>query len=306
MKYLLTVKLYIINFILLPCIQGVRLGAIVDLFTICYRRPYISLDEDIEVTYYLYNYKVMYECNGFFFNQHKYVVNYYRRLLSGKDRNRKRKPNGALDCKHLNHHVPLYKIAECKYPDMLKSNPFSSVIYENIWLGCDYNCFAARNFQILKQGYVTEINQYRRLHDTPPLILDRYLEILANEKAKRSCSRRRSSLIINLSIGYLLEIFSLESADHLISKMYDRFLTNYNWHAKRHEGKYDKYAQMLWSGTKKVGVGVFLRNDKICVALLFSPRGCTRNFRMNVRPIGSKHIHMFAVFGKKYEMRREK
>uniref|UniRef100_A0A0N5BS50 SCP domain-containing protein n=1 Tax=Strongyloides papillosus TaxID=174720 RepID=A0A0N5BS50_STREA len=183
---------------------------------------------------------------------------------------------------------------------MLKSNPFSSVIYENIWLGCDYNCFSANKFKILKQGYVTEINQYRRIHDTAPLIVDTYLETLANEEAKMSCSRRRSSFRIDYRIGYLLEVFRLEFADLLITKMYDRFLTTYNWNDKRHEGKYDKYAQMLWRSTKKIGVGVCPRNDKIFVVLLFSPRGCTRNFRMNVRPIGPRHIHMFAVFGKNF------
>uniref|UniRef100_A0A0K0FJA9 SCP domain-containing protein n=1 Tax=Strongyloides venezuelensis TaxID=75913 RepID=A0A0K0FJA9_STRVS len=265
---------------------------------LCFRRHNTTSKEDYKITYYLYNHKIIYNCNGFFFNQHIYVVEYYKKLLSGKIKNRNKKPKGALGCKYLDPYAQFYKIAECKYPDMLKSNPFSDVIYKRVWFKCDYDCFSADNFRLLKQGYVAEMNEYRRLHDTSPLIVHPVLEILANELARKSCYNILSLFKRNPHIGYILKVTHVSLADFVITKMYDKFLTNYNWNAKQHIGKYDKYAQILWLSTKKVGVGVCIKHKKIHVALLFSPLGCTKNFKTNVRPIGWKHIHMFAVFGR--------
>uniref|UniRef100_A0A0N5BS49 SCP domain-containing protein n=1 Tax=Strongyloides papillosus TaxID=174720 RepID=A0A0N5BS49_STREA len=142
------------------------------------------------------------------------------------------------------------------------------------------------------------MNEYRRLHDASPLTEHPLLETLARELAKKSCLNRLYSFKKNPRIGYVLKVIRVELADFLITKMYDKFLTNYNWEAKYHVGKYDKYAQLIWKSTKKVGVGVCVKHKDIHVALLFSPLGCTRDFKTNVRPIGPRHIHMFAVFGR--------
>uniref|UniRef100_A0A0N5BS51 SCP domain-containing protein n=1 Tax=Strongyloides papillosus TaxID=174720 RepID=A0A0N5BS51_STREA len=271
-------------------------GEFRNLFSLCSRTPKPSQEKDYQVAYYLYNYKVLYECNGFFFNQHKYVVEYYSKLLSGKDRNKR--PKGAMDCKYINPYKPSYLITVYKNRDILKSNPFCDKIYERVWLGCDYDCFAANNFRLLKQGYVVEINEYRRLHDATPLIVDPFLNKLANEQANESCLKKPSLFRKYPHIGYLGGVFPVKHANLIITKMYDKFLTSYNWHAKRHEGKYDKNAQILWKSTKRVGVGVCVKYNQIYVTFLFSPRGCTKHFHNNVRPISPKHIHMFAVFGR--------
>uniref|UniRef100_A0A0K0FJB1 SCP domain-containing protein n=1 Tax=Strongyloides venezuelensis TaxID=75913 RepID=A0A0K0FJB1_STRVS len=301
MKFLLNIELYIILPIIFLSIQGSKSRASQNLFSLCIRKPHSSFKENYKVTYYFYKYKILYECNGFFFKRHKDVVVYHKKLLTGKFKNIK--PEGAEDCKSMDLYEPIFKITESKYSDMIKSNPFSDTICKLVWCSCGYRCFLPNNFRILKRGFVAEMNEYRRIHDALPLTVDSKLEKLANEQAEMSCLLNNpDSFKKKRNIGYLGMIYQAKVANFVVTKMYDTFINYYNWNAKYHVGSHVKYAQIIWKSTKNVGVGVHAKGIHVCVALLFSPRGCTKNFKANVRPIDPRHFHMYALLRKKFSL----
>uniref|UniRef100_A0A0N5BS47 SCP domain-containing protein n=1 Tax=Strongyloides papillosus TaxID=174720 RepID=A0A0N5BS47_STREA len=152
--------------------------------------------------------------------------------------------------------------------------------------------------------FVTEINQYRRLHDVPPLKVDHGLNKLAKKHAWGTCLNDPSMFKSSSKIKYLGLRYHLVHGNIIVKNMYEKFMLGYNWYAKHHVGRYDKYAQLIWKGTKKVGVGVCVRNDNIDVVIAFSPKISTRDFNANVRPIGLKHVHMFGVFARNSETSR--
>uniref|UniRef100_A0A0N5BS48 SCP domain-containing protein n=1 Tax=Strongyloides papillosus TaxID=174720 RepID=A0A0N5BS48_STREA len=161
-----------------------------------------------------------------------------------------------------------------------------------------------RNYQVLKDGFVTEINQYRRLHNALPLEESQSLNKFATARAWVSCLNNPSGLKYSPKIGHLGLRHYIVHGNIIVKNMYEKFMLGYNWNAKRHVGRYDKYAQLIWKDTKKVGVGVCLKYGDIHVVIAFYPRGCIGDFSANVQPIGPKHIHMFGVFGRNSETNR--
>uniref|UniRef100_A0A0K0FJB4 Reverse transcriptase n=1 Tax=Strongyloides venezuelensis TaxID=75913 RepID=A0A0K0FJB4_STRVS len=117
-----------------------------------------------------------------------------------------------MDCKCVNPYEPSYLITVYKNPDILKSNSFFDKIYERVWLGR----------------------------------ADSYFKKLANEQASENCLRKPILFGRYSRIRYLGTIFPVKLAYQIITKMYDRFLISYDWHAKRQKSKYDRNAQILW------------------------------------------------------------
>uniref|UniRef100_A0A0N5C3Q1 SCP domain-containing protein n=1 Tax=Strongyloides papillosus TaxID=174720 RepID=A0A0N5C3Q1_STREA len=261
------------------------------------RRPYSPLCNKFTIVYYLYKSKPLYDCNGFFFKWYRDAVGYYNELCAGKIDSENTIPNKAIDPRTLDPEGLLYKMEEFRYPDIIKSNPFSYRIWTRIWDNCDFYCFAAYDFKFLKEGFLTEINEYRRLHEAPPLKVDPLLQKYATLQAKKSCSFippipfKESKYV-----GYIGAAYILEKASLLVKKMYDKFLSEYNWNSKFHVGGGARYSQLIWRKTRKIGIGVCGRDDHIFVTFLFLPKGGYGNFEKNVRPVGQKHIYLYNFF----------
>uniref|UniRef100_A0A0N5C8W5 SCP domain-containing protein n=1 Tax=Strongyloides papillosus TaxID=174720 RepID=A0A0N5C8W5_STREA len=260
------------------------------------RMPHPLLCNKFTITYYLYKNKPLYECNNFFFRWHRDVVEYYNSLCYGKIKGKKIIPRKAIDSKKLDPEGLLFRMEEFRYPDIIKSNPFSCHIWTRVWEGCDYYCFAEYNFKFLKEGYVAEINEYRRLHEAAPLEIDHYLQKYAAIQARMSCSYNPTFLKKSKRLGYIGAIYILKKANLLVKNMYDKFLSEYNWNSLIHVGGGTKYSQLIWKNTKKIGIGVCEKGEHIFTTFLFLPKGGYGSFEKNVQPIGQKHLYLYNFF----------
>uniref|UniRef100_A0A0N5BS52 SCP domain-containing protein n=1 Tax=Strongyloides papillosus TaxID=174720 RepID=A0A0N5BS52_STREA len=239
---------------------------------------------------------MVYECNNFFFNRHEDVINYYNRLTSNQIKHKYVRPNGAQSCRSIKFKRPLLKIAEYSYPNLLKSNPFSEHIWSRIWTHCDYSCFAFNNFKHLKTGFINEINEYRLLHGAQPLVKSSYLQHLAGFQAKRDAFPVPILLKSDHSVGYISVTYGLKNANLIVKKIYDKFMSSYNWHAKNHKNRDAKYSQIIWNNTKEVDIGIYVAGSNIHVAFLFLPKGGFKDFKNNVFPISQKYLYTHNLY----------
>uniref|UniRef100_A0A0K0FJA5 SCP domain-containing protein n=1 Tax=Strongyloides venezuelensis TaxID=75913 RepID=A0A0K0FJA5_STRVS len=262
------------------------------------KRQYKPLIKDCKITYYWFNYRIWYELNNFLFKKHSDVVSYYLKLCFGVLRNKDKLPIGgeALRPRFLKDYPKFLKLAEYSYPEILKANPFTDFIWRRVWLGCDFNCFAKNQFKLLKIGFLTELNEYRKLHGVGPLKIDHLLQEKAEKHARRHTPRFHPQFKENPFIGHITVSCPVEQANYLMKKMYEILLSNYDWYSKKHNNTSKVFLQLIWKSTKKIGIGYRIINGHIYILLLFSPKGCIKNFEKNVFPITQKHLYMFNLF----------
>uniref|UniRef100_A0A0K0FJB6 SCP domain-containing protein n=1 Tax=Strongyloides venezuelensis TaxID=75913 RepID=A0A0K0FJB6_STRVS len=239
---------------------------------------------------------MLYECNNFFFNRHADVVDYYNKLTSGKIKRKNKRPNRALFCRSISLKNPLLKIAEYSYPDLLKSNPFSERIWKRVWGYCDYSCFSSNNFKNLKVGFLNEMNEYRQLHGVQPLVKSSYLQQLAGFQVKRDAFPVPIMLKSNHSVGYISATYELKNANLIVKKIYDKFMSSYNWHGKNKKNRDAIYGRIIWNSTKEVGIGIYVAGSKLYAAFLFFPKGGFKDFKNNVFPISQKYLNMYNLY----------
>uniref|UniRef100_A0A0N5B5V6 SCP domain-containing protein n=1 Tax=Strongyloides papillosus TaxID=174720 RepID=A0A0N5B5V6_STREA len=305
MKCLLNIKLYIFLFTLFPNIQGPKRKRTSIVDDISAKRPYKPLIKDCKITYYWFKYRMWYELNNFLFKKHRDVIAYYNKLCFGVLSNKDKRPEGAAKRNFLKVNSNFLKLAEYSYPDILKSNPFTDFIWKRIWYGCDFNCYAKNQFELLKIGFLTELNEYRRLHGVKPLVMDPLLQEKAEKQAKKNAPPFHTKFKDNRFIGHIGANCRVEQANILMKKMYEILLSNYDWYNKTLNSISRVYLQLIWKHTQKIGVGVWIKDDHIYIAFLFSPKGCAGNFNKNVYPITQKHLYMFNLFEKNRLIRHQ-
>uniref|UniRef100_A0A0K0FJA8 SCP domain-containing protein n=1 Tax=Strongyloides venezuelensis TaxID=75913 RepID=A0A0K0FJA8_STRVS len=302
MTFSLNIKICIIISIIVLNIGGLRLSkpkTFSRLNCLNCRKSHNQLYKNYKITYYWYDHRILYEINNFYFKFHQEALLYFKKLSTGKIRNLKTMPKNVVVLRNIDLKGPLVKIAEYKYPAILKSNPFSDYIWKRVWSGCDFFCFAANNFRLLKEGLVTEINEYRRIHGVNPLITYSVLEEGARAQARKNNLDVPIWVSKSPLVGYLGTICSLYKANFVIKKMYDKLLSNYQWNGKDPKNDISKFSQLIWKSTERIGVGVSVKGNRICIILFFNPKGGVGNFKKNVFPVTQRHIHMFNLFANK-------
>uniref|UniRef100_A0A0N5BS53 SCP domain-containing protein n=1 Tax=Strongyloides papillosus TaxID=174720 RepID=A0A0N5BS53_STREA len=196
----------------------------------------------------------------------------------------------------------LYRIAQYSYPDILRLNPFSELIWARVWYGCGFSCFAEHDFKILKEGLFTEINEYRRLHGVPQLVKNTFLQKLAASRAKKLAAGDPVQIKNYPFLGILDAIERLQLGNLAIKNLYDRFMSRYKWHGKNRISNYVRYSQIIWKKTKEVGIGAHTKGHIIYVSFFFSPKGGFGNFKKNVFPVQEKHLYIHNLFKRNHNL----
>ncbi|CEF66103.1 CAP domain-containing protein [Strongyloides ratti] len=152
-----------------------------------------------------------------------------------------------------------------------------SVVCKKIWLrvwdGCDYYCFARKNFYQLKMRTLQQINIIREHHKVNVLYPQEKLYKLAQKEANKIAKKgiiRSSSL--SSSYGVLSGIAFYLAGNTVVNKWYDESIF-YNFKVGERLKNVEMFTQLVWKNTKYFGIGVTQNRTAIYIVCLLYPKG---------------------------------
>ncbi|CEF70650.1 CAP domain-containing protein [Strongyloides ratti] len=250
-----------------------------------------------KIIYYLIDNRVFYECNGYLFTNHQLAVKYYELINSNSKLRLYLKPKGSIKPTKLKSYNRRIKIAEYDFNDILARNPFTQKIWNDIWDGCGYYCYKQYNFQILRKGLISEMNEYRRIHGNSPLKESQDLNILAQKNAFKEVWLINKNITIFKEFNFITETINKNEASHILQYLFNGFIGIYNYNNNYYLKQFNSQTQILWKGTTRVGIGIAEYNDLITIIFIFYPKGnINKKYKVNVPPISNKVVHMFNLF----------
>uniref|UniRef100_A0AAF5I1K0 Amino acid transporter transmembrane domain-containing protein n=1 Tax=Strongyloides stercoralis TaxID=6248 RepID=A0AAF5I1K0_STRER len=161
---------------------------------------------------------------------------------------------------------------------------FSNIIWKTIWTGSTYDGYSRHGFFILKQKFLKEINTYRSFHNVEPLIRSHNLENTAQWCANKYLTKRRPDFNVGENFNLLVSKVGYLESPILVKYWYDEE-SKFKFNHPNGTTKTEHFSQLIWKGTREVGIGVIKKREYIFVALLFNPKGNIPNeYDKNVFP----------------------
>uniref|UniRef100_A0AAF5D7X9 SCP domain-containing protein n=1 Tax=Strongyloides stercoralis TaxID=6248 RepID=A0AAF5D7X9_STRER len=149
---------------------------------------------------------------------------------------------------------------------------FSNIIWKKIWSDCTYDVYSRHNYFGLKQKFLKEINTYRRFHNVDPLTKNHKLENTAQWCANKYLTKKRPMLQVNEKFNLLVGKIGYLNCPILVKYWYDEEST-FEFNHPNGTTNTEHFSQLIWKGTKEVGIGVIKKREDIFVVFLFNPRG---------------------------------
>uniref|UniRef100_A0A0K0ELQ5 Amino acid transporter transmembrane domain-containing protein n=1 Tax=Strongyloides stercoralis TaxID=6248 RepID=A0A0K0ELQ5_STRER len=175
---------------------------------------------------------------------------------------------------------------EKKYIPNVFSNGIrvSNSIWNKIWSGYTYNVYSKNKFSILKQMYLKEINKYRKLHKVKALIEDNFLDSNAQLCANKYVAQKNPEFSVNEKFNLMVGTIPYLDSPLIVKNWYDEgSLFTYN--KPNGTTKTEHFSQLIWKGTKKLGIGVAKKREYMYIIFLFHPKGNIPNqYEKNVLP----------------------
>ncbi|CEF66598.1 CAP domain-containing protein [Strongyloides ratti] len=192
---------------------------------------------------YSYNRNVSYECNGNGFSSYSLAYENAKKL--------------ELYDKFI---IP---------PSLLEWYARSTSIWKHIWMGCNYRCFSARNYEGLRYRTLKEINSYRKLNFKKGLKYNYYLESDADTFAKKISRTNPTSLCDTVSPYLMSGHISAPWGHLLVKRWYDEY-KKYRPTGSKTVSKVTQHYQVLMNSQyRKVGVGIREKGNYIYIVLKF-------------------------------------
>uniref|UniRef100_A0A0K0G223 SCP domain-containing protein n=1 Tax=Strongyloides venezuelensis TaxID=75913 RepID=A0A0K0G223_STRVS len=145
----------------------------------------------------------------------------------------------------------------------------SDIIWHKVWKNCYYyKCFAANDFLQFKIRILNEINLYRKMHNSKPVLVHRFSTKIAERYLEKILKTNRQYLATSLLQNY--ETLPYYFAPLLVKKWYD-------------ESKYYKYGKnvaitgtehftsIVWKTVTHIGIAVKEVNEMLHMIIVFEP-----------------------------------
>uniref|UniRef100_A0A0K0FJB7 SCP domain-containing protein n=1 Tax=Strongyloides venezuelensis TaxID=75913 RepID=A0A0K0FJB7_STRVS len=257
------------------------------------------------IYYILRKRKIYMECNGYVFRKHAYVMRYYN-LLHSNSYKRYLAPLGGFKHKYSKTLIQRMAFASYSYLMLVKNNPFSKHIWFLVWEGCGYDCFSKNDYLLLRKGFISEINLYRRLFGVPSLIEDDLLDVKAFKYAKKNSIKLIEIPIKSNNNGYVTGIFPREMANLFLIDMFDSFIRKYDFTNYKFCKVNAKQTQLIWKNTKKIGVGIATRGTLVFIVIILNPKGNIEGqYQDNVLPVQKNVAIMYGAFKHRASYRKK-
>ncbi|CEF70648.1 Cysteine-rich secretory protein, allergen V5/Tpx-1-related family and CAP domain-containing protein [Strongyloides ratti] len=240
-------------------------------------------DDSKRILYLIINNDIFFQFKGYVFKNYNDVTKYYN-LINLKSRFQiKLKPTGGVKPSEIKLYSKRKHISEKDFYKFIEKNPLTNKIWKTIWFACNYVCFCRDNFKHLKKGIIKEINAYRKIHNSVPLIESVKLNELANifivKKSLMHFSYKNDILHTNV----LYETVQKHKANYIIKNLFDEFMGFYNYKNNYFTDTFVLQTQMLWKKTTLIGLGVYESNNQLHLAFVFYPKGnINRKYKKNI------------------------
>uniref|UniRef100_A0A0K0FN12 SCP domain-containing protein n=1 Tax=Strongyloides venezuelensis TaxID=75913 RepID=A0A0K0FN12_STRVS len=168
--------------------------------------------------------------------------------------------------------------------EKFKKNHFSNKVWSEIWKNkYDYQCFSYKNFYLLKQRFILELNTYRGVHKAKPLTEHFELSKIAQRRAERIAE---SGKIFPRVDKYFEEVAGKSEillAPFMIKKWYEE-VSEYNFRNPFSKKRPQNFVKIMWRSTTYYGIGITKINCDLIVVLIFkAKKRNSRRYFLNVK-----------------------
>ncbi|CEF66104.2 CAP domain-containing protein [Strongyloides ratti] len=168
---------------------------------------------------------------------------------------------------------------------LLGTIPIARSIWNIVWKRCDYKCFSINNYAYLREGLLKEINMLRQIHNVKPLKMTSSLTATAQKHAKMLSMSGKITFLQKFwfhgeTIGASLYLI----ANTMVNKWYEES-KYYNYRKGLSYKNLQMFTQLIWKGSKEIGIGIQGKEHVIYIVCKFYPKGNVRGkFTSNVLP----------------------
>uniref|UniRef100_A0A0K0G1Z8 CAP domain-containing protein (inferred by orthology to a zebrafish protein) n=1 Tax=Strongyloides venezuelensis TaxID=75913 RepID=A0A0K0G1Z8_STRVS len=175
----------------------------------------------------------------------------------------------------------------------LSKSSFSNKIYRTLWFDCDYTCFHKYQYKFYKDRFLSNINLIREYHKVGALIESPEMSKLAQKHANKMALKEKLFKDTSFEYGEIVWASYYPAASLIVTQWYDeRF--NYKFGSNHPGHGTQSLTQMLWKGSKYIGIGIKKYGDKLYVDCKFYPRGnIDYEYKKNVLKRKSKWFSWF-------------
>ncbi|CEF68196.1 CAP domain-containing protein [Strongyloides ratti] len=167
----------------------------------------------------------------------------------------------------------------------LGKDSLSNTIWMDIWrYKCDIECFILKQFRLLKERFLREINAYRSYHKAYPLIESYDLSLIAQAQATKMASLQNVPPLKEKKFTVLYGKDDLLFTPLMIKRWYEEILT-YNFKNIFFKPTAHHFTTLVWKSSKVIGMGIAKRDCKIYAVFIFQPKAnVVAHYKINVSP----------------------
>uniref|UniRef100_A0A0K0FD15 CAP domain-containing protein (inferred by orthology to a zebrafish protein) n=1 Tax=Strongyloides venezuelensis TaxID=75913 RepID=A0A0K0FD15_STRVS len=154
----------------------------------------------------------------------------------------------------------------------MNTKSFTFYIWKKVWVGCNVVCYRSNHFGKYKSLILEEINNYRSNHRGDKLVPSFQLNNLAQNLANNYAKKQKLYIDRYAGYGILYANVNISLATIIIKSLYDT-KSKYSFYFNRPFSREALcFAQIVWSSTQKIGIGVQQYKNNLYVVLLFYPK----------------------------------
>ncbi|CEF62185.1 CAP domain-containing protein [Strongyloides ratti] len=154
----------------------------------------------------------------------------------------------------------------------LGMNSFSNTVWKRIWRSeLNFACFTFKDYKLLKERMLREINTYRSSHSSRPLAESYGLSKIAQDRANSISVTNVINHGLYDEYEELISVTELLQAPLIVKKWYDESMY-YNFRFGISNERCRNFVKLVWKGTTKIGIGVAKSGCKIYIVVLLNPK----------------------------------
>uniref|UniRef100_A0A0N5BLQ1 SCP domain-containing protein n=1 Tax=Strongyloides papillosus TaxID=174720 RepID=A0A0N5BLQ1_STREA len=204
--------------------------------------------------FYIHN-KLKYICNGRTFNSYQMALKYVMNEKRNNPIRYTRKPSSPI-------------LSQLEYTDWIKEKVYCRKFWMTLWGTCDYYCYSKKNFRVMIEKFLLEINYYREKYGAGKLVESKKLFTAALNYLREIVSL---GSVIDITKFEDVEKASLAKAPLIMNHWFGEH-KNYKWNTRFGSTETRHFTAMVWKSVSKIGIGVVQLGNYIYVKVIYDKK----------------------------------